>query len=358
MIASIASVSSVAELRPPVLWVSPGKFRGVPVLSRDRVFARTAAGDIVSVDARSGVAQWRTPLTTSPGVVTGGRLAVADDVVMGGDDGLEGFGWMRGERLWRANIGEGTGAGIQLGGVGGDLVFAGSYVSRLFAIETATGKLRWAADLGFQGEATVFAPRADALGVVATFTSFRDRTGGVVAFDPAGRLMWQTSLGETTRPGVIGPVLLAGDLVLAVDRSGVIHALDRRSGSPSWTVSDARARAPVEDFRPLASGGGMLVAGSLTGELVAYDLATRRERWRAWPVQASIAFGLGLEQHTVWVPYVSGHVVGLDLATGRQRWRFGDAGEGFRWLPLVRGADVFLSGAAGGLVALRTGGGN
>jgi outer membrane protein assembly factor BamB len=119
-----------------------------------------------------------------------------------------------------------------------------------------------------------------------------------------------------------------------------------------------RSRAPVEDFRPLATGGNTMVVGSLTGEVIAYDLATRVERWRAWPVQASIAFGLGLEDQTVWVPYVSGHVVGLDLKTGRQRWRFGDSGEGFRWLPLVRGAGVFLSGATGGLVAFRSGEGS
>jgi outer membrane protein assembly factor BamB len=71
-----------------------------------------------------------------------------------------------------------------------------------------------------------------------------------------------------------------------------------------------------------------------------------------------VAFGLGVGDGTVWVPYVSGQVVGLDAGTGRERWRFGDQGEGFRWLPFVRGTDILLSGATGGLVALRRGEGH
>lgn len=358
MSASVAFVPSLSVRPPRVLWVLPGRFRGVPVWHHDRVFVRTGDGQVVCVDAHSGVLQWRSSMTTTPGFVSGGRLVVADHVVIAGDDGVEGFAWGDGTRLWSAGIAPDAGAGIQLGGVAAELVFAGSYVSRLFAIEIRTGRLRWSADLGFAGEATIFAPRADAIGVVATFMSFREHAGGVVAFDAAGHLMWRTDFTDAKRPGVIGPALLAGDLVVVVDRAGVVHALDRRSGVVRWAVADTRSRAPVEDFRPLAMGGGSLVVGSLTGEVIAYDLATRVERWRAWPVQASIAFGLGLEGQTVWVPYVSGHVVGLDLKTGRQRGRFGDLGEGFRWLPLVRGADVFLSGATGGLVALRSGEGN
>jgi outer membrane protein assembly factor BamB len=204
----------------------------------------------------------------------------------------------------------------------------------------------------------VFAPQADAAGVVATFMSFRHHAGGVAAFDRAGRLDWRVDFAGAGRAGVIGPVLLMADLVLVVDRGGVIHALDRGSGATRWVVADGRARAPVEDFRPLAVSGRTLVVGSLTGEVIAYDLSTRRERWHAWPVQASVAFGLGVDDGTVWVPYVSGQVVGLDAGTGRERWRFGDQGEGFRWLPFVRGTDILLSGATGGLVALRRGEGH
>jgi len=348
MISSAALVSSASESRRQVLWVSPGEFRGVPVAGGDRVFARTSAGEVVALDRRTGRVQWRSRLTTSPGFVAGGRLVVAHQIVVGGDDGLDGFDADTGGRLWSAATESGAGVGIQLGTVAGDDVFAGSYVSRVFAIDVRTGRVRWSADAGFGAEATVFAPRADTTGVVATSTSFRDHIGGVVAFDDDGHFVWR----RVMTLGVIGPALLAGDLVMAVDRAGVVHALDRLTGEVRWTIADTRSRAPAEDFRPLVSAGSTLVVGSLTGELIAYDLATRAERWRAWPVQASIAFGLGADEHTVWVPYVSGHVIGLDLATGRQRWRLGDSGEGFRWLPLVRGNDIYLCGADGGLVAV------
>jgi outer membrane protein assembly factor BamB len=359
MTASVAFIPSVSNPGPRLLWVLPGRFRGIPASYRHRVFARTADGAIVSADAGSGRLQWRRSLGTAPGVVSGGRLLVSDDgVVIGGDDDVEGMRWEDGEPLWTAAIAPGAGAGIQLGGMAGGLVFAGSYTSRLFAIETRTGVVRWSADLGLGGEAAVFAPQADVAGVVATFMSFRNHAGGVAAFDRAGHLDWRVDFAGAGRAGVIGPVLLVGDLVLVVDRGGVIHGLDRGSGETRWVVADGRSRAPVEDFRPLAVGGRTLVVGSLTGEVIAYDLSTRSKHWQAWPVQASVAFGLGVDDGTVWVPYVSGQVVGLDAGTGRERWRFGDQGEGFRWLPLVRGTDILLSGATGGLVALRRGEGH
>lgn len=353
MSTAVGSVA-VSGTSARVLWVLPGQFRGQPAWYRGRVFARTAGGQIVSADANSGLVHWRTPLTTTPGFVSGGRLVVSDDVVVGGDDRVEGISWNDGARIWTARTQSGAGAGVQLGDVSGGLVFTGSYVSRLYAFDLRTGQTRWSAELVAGGDSLVFGPRVDAEGVVATFASFRDRAGGVAAFDVSGRRVWRTDV--ASGGGIVGPACLAGELVLVADRAGVIHALDRSSGEVRWSLTDRRARAPAEDFRPLAASGQTVVVGSLTGEVVAYDLATHVERWRAWPVEASIAFGLSLRDHIVWIPYVSGLIVGLELTTGRLRWRFGDSGEGFRWVPLVHGPDIFLSGATGGLVALRMGG--
>ena len=47
-------------------------FRGVPVAYRQRVFARTADGAIVSLDAGSGRLHWRRPLKNAPGFVSFG----------------------------------------------------------------------------------------------------------------------------------------------------------------------------------------------------------------------------------------------------------------------------------------------
>jgi outer membrane protein assembly factor BamB len=91
--------------------------------------------------------------------------------------------------------------------------------------------------------------------------------------------------------------------------------------------------------------------------VIAYDLLTRRERWRAWPEEASVAFSLVADNGLVYVPFVSGQVIALDARDGRERWRLGGPAEGFRWAPVIAGPRLFLSGAAAGIVALRRGGG-
>jgi outer membrane protein assembly factor BamB len=344
---SASSVSRVSRM-----WSISGEFRGSPIGVFPDVFARTA-NDVVAVDVRSGLLRWRSELAKVAGVVSGGRVAVGAGVVVTGDDGVEGFDVRTGARLWSTDTAAGAGAGLQLGEVWRDRVFAGSYASRLFAIDLRTGRICWSTAPDVPTETTVFTPRADATGVVATFTSFRERTGGVLATDFDGRVMWQVFVTAVGGAGVIGPATMTTDLVLAVDRSGVVHALDRPTGAERWTLGDGRTHRSADDFRPLVVAGGALVIGSLTGELIAYDIQTRAERWRAWPVQASIAFGLSVDGQTIWVPYVSGHVLALDLASGRVRWRFGDDGEGFRWVPWTHGPVVVLSGATRGLMAFR-----
>jgi outer membrane protein assembly factor BamB len=97
------------------------------------------------------------------------------------------------------------------------------------------------------------------------------------------------------------------------------------------------------------------VAGSLSGEVVGYDLATRQEIWSAWPLQSSVAFAMTTSGTEVYVPYVTGQIVALDARDGHQLWRLGDHGEGFRWPPVVAGPTMVLSGAFGGVVALNHG---
>jgi glucose dehydrogenase len=126
------------------------------------------------------------------------------------------------------------------------------------------------------------------------------------------------------------------------------------SGSPVWSWSEDRlADPPSQDFRPLAVAADVVVAGSLSGSVTGLDAASGRELWRRQPHDASVAFGLAAGGHTAYVPYVSGVIVALDVDQGRERWRFGGRSQGFRWAPLVRGAELFLSGASAGFLAIR-----
>jgi outer membrane protein assembly factor BamB len=94
--------------------------------------------------------------------------------------------------------------------------------------------------------------------------------------------------------------------------------------------------------------------GSLSGQVIAYDLADRTERWRyesAW--NGSIAFNMAADAKAVYVPYFDGCLVVLDPATGRERWRTGQRFRGFLWPPAVSGERVFAADFGAGLFAFQ-----
>jgi outer membrane protein assembly factor BamB len=155
-----------------------------------------------------------------------------------------------------------------------------------------------------------------------------------------------------------GPVATS-DEVIAASRDGEIHAFDRRSGERRWSwppMGDGWFGSQADgsqDHRALAVAGTTLIAGSLSGVVVAYGLTDREERWRATPTDASVGMGLASNGHTVYVPFFSGHIVALDVATGAEQWRTSDEMSGFSWTPLVSGDVLFAAGSAMGYVAFR-----
>jgi len=102
----------------------------------------------------------------------------------------------------------------------------------------------------------------------------------------------------------------------------------------------------------LATSGRTLFVGSLKGPVIAYDLTTRREKWRYDdPHSGSVSFGLVSDDRYVYVPYASGHHVALDQFTGAERWKTPDARDGFVWMANAIDGFVYLAGGHGGFVA-------
>jgi outer membrane protein assembly factor BamB len=338
---------------PRLVWVTPGEVRGTPVADASSIYVRTARQELMAVDRATGAVRWTTRLADAPGFISGGRLALAGDVVIAGTDDVEAFRRGDGARMWRANLARGIGSGVQLGGSIDDLVFAGSYAGLLLAIDAQSGSVRWAGRLAPEADTNVFVPAIDDGLVFVTFSTFRGAgDGGVAAFDRHGSLLWRTRTAGPDERGVIGPAVPAGDVIVSADRRGTIAGVDRQTGGVRWRIPRRLSVDAPEDFRPMAVSGRTLVAGSLSGEIVAYDLVTQQERWRTWPSEASVAFGMTARDDVVYVPYVSGRVVALDARDGRERWRIGDRGEGFRWVPWLDGPSMFVNGAGAGLVAM------
>ena len=350
MTASSPTVARPArEVPAEIVWHVQGEGRGTPAILDHTAFFLSKHHELVALDLRSGQTRWRRK-THGPGATTAGTsVVVTSTTVIVGDGGLVAFSHQGFQRWHFAPESTGN-AGMYLGQSAGSVLFAGSSVGRLWAMDTESGGVRWSLDVGKGRRVTVFAPIvADGI-VFAAFTAFDDlRFGGIVAADLAtGRQLWRRRLAFAGGP------LATDALVLAAEQDGSIHAFDRQSGTAQWSLPPA-APSPWEghEFRPLALAGRLLIAGSLTGRVTAYDLATRQERWRRTPMAASTVFGIAGDEHTVYVPYLSGPLVALGAEDGVERWRTGPDTFGFSWKPLIAAGRLLATSSGAGFFAFR-----
>jgi outer membrane protein assembly factor BamB len=311
--------------------------------------------------------------TGEPGTATAGsRVVVSGGMAVAGDYNLVAFDLRTGDERWRFAPAVGYGPGIYLGDPTPETVLAGSPAGRLYAIASATGDVRWSGVIAADNVTTVFAPASDGGVVAAAYTTFRaPNTGGVVLFDLlTGRERWRAAFPRSADrwlgTGSAGGPLLISEFVVAAAGNGVIYAFDRDDGAIRWTLPALNGLPPVlrgpfpppaeiagADFRPLAAFGSTLIAGSLKGVVVAYDVHSRRELWRydgSWT--GSVGFGLHADRRSVYVPFVSGRHVALDLETGLERWRTAGTSGGFSWTAASDGQRVYLAGGNGGYVAI------
>ncbi len=95
----------------------------------------------------------------------------------------------------------------------------------------------------------------------------------VYAVDLAsGEVRWSARLSGM----IVGGVLLSGDTIFVASSrpDGQVHALRRTDGKKIWRVSPGPIAAP------LAMVGGLLVAETQRGEVLALDTGTGKIRWR------------------------------------------------------------------------------
>jgi outer membrane protein assembly factor BamB len=107
---------------------------------------------------------------------------------------------------------------------------------------------------------------------------YRASTGEPVWKHGDAARFWESNAGAGPR----GTPTLAGGRVYTFGGTGILNALDAATGEVVWTrqaAADAKATTPTWGFSssPLVLGDLVLVA--VSGQLVAYDLATGATRW-------------------------------------------------------------------------------
>ena len=218
--------------------------------------------------------------------------------------------------------------------VAGDAIYVLAGDGRVFALDRATGDVRWDVPIP-NGFGTNPPSVADGLVYVGG-------EGFVKALQAAdGETAWTF---DTHHVGPMGVVVVADGVAYAGDGGGSLHALNARTGVPLWTVDE-----PL--FAP-AVAGPIAVSSSQFGAVVGLDTTTGKYLWyyqmSGASRPASIADGVA------YIASETGRrVYALDVETGEERWHFdidGDVacclgvGNGLVVVPTVSGSLYAIGG--------------
>jgi|WetSurMetagenome_2_1015567.scaffolds.fasta_scaffold28917_2 outer membrane protein assembly factor BamB len=254
---STESIIAYDLLEGKILWKQAcGDIAASPLLVEQRLYAGTADGTLLCLNAESGGILWRYPLpanTTMKGIRSS---PAAEDslIVFGADDGrVYGLDALSGVLRWRCNAGAPVMAAIA---VAGGRAFAATVDGTILGIDMRSGEIRWT----FRSPAPVYGGAALADGLVVVGT-----TGGIVYAlrQTDGQTMWESAVhGAVNAPGVIsGSWFFVGTLSrsLAALRlaDGVMAWRDSLEGRIKTAPAVARARLVVAtDDRVLHSYRG------------------------------------------------------------------------------------------------------
>ncbi len=277
-----------------------------------------------------GAGSSRTRQVMSPVVADNGRIFVMD-----GESTVTAVDANTGTVVWKADVkvadnerggrffGLGLGGGATGGGFGGGVavgagkVFVSSGYRNMTALDVATGEVAWTTkvDLPIHGAPTVSGQRVYAIDVDNQLMAFNVNTGvqewsyrGITeparimrASSPAvsgetvlapfssgelvalrasnGQPVWQEVLSRTSRTSALSelrdiagrPVVSRG-FVYAISQSGVMQAMDLRTGQPRWSLPVAGVNAPL----PV---GDVVYVVSKDGELTVVNRDSGQVYW-------------------------------------------------------------------------------
>ena len=249
-----------------------------PIAADGKIFIFDADQTVFAIDAKTGKTLWENELKSGNKKdrrAFGGGMAVAGNklIVASGYGFVSAHDVNTGKQIWKQQmIAPMTGSPT----ISSDRVFVASNNNEFYALSLADGSINWSDQAIAESARVLSSPSAAAIDdfVVAPYSS-----GEVIAYLPSnGRRLWTDSL---TRSGRFTPIsaindiasrpVLSNGLVFASSQSGVLAAIDGRSGTRIWTVPFGTTQSPVvvgEYVFAVGVDANLICVEAVTGKIV------------------------------------------------------------------------------------------
>ena len=216
----------------------------------------------------------------------------------------------------------------------GGTVYIGGADNSVYALDAATGHVRWTYTTGDQ----VYSSPAVAGGTV--YIGSNDHK--VYALDAAtGHVRWTYTTGDQVDSS---PAVAGGTVYIGSDDHKV-YALDAATGHVRWTYTTGGE----VDSSPAVAGGTVYI-GSWDYNVYALDAATGHVRW-TYTTGGIIDSSPAVAGGTVYVGSEDDELYALDTATGHLRWTYTTGGV-VDSSPAVAGGTVYIGSDDGNVYAL------
>ena len=244
--------------------------------------------------------------------------------------------------------------------VSGDTLYVVSDEGRLYALQAATGQIRWVSDPHWTAYSSTVCTPAVVDGVV--YVCMPDQR--LYAYDAhSGRLRWSSPASitlEVNAPATVvdGVVYVTGDAYGSIpaghDR---VYAFDAATGRIRW-ISD-----PTPGFSyssPSVANGMVFVSASISdaaeSRVYAFEVTTGKKRWVSQSINGGIdvnSSSTAAANSMVYIGTGYGGLAVFDAATGHDRWAYipnGDSATGSS--PALAHGSAYISLIDGRVYAL------
>jgi outer membrane protein assembly factor BamB len=331
-----------------------------PVVKGDRIFVIDANQRVSALDVRSGRRIWDREIASGnrrDQQAVGAGLAIAGErlIVTSGYRYITALSLADGSELWRH---ENETPFSSSPAILGDRAYVISTNNEVYAVDLTNGSVIWE-DQAISETARILSSPSPAVTqdlLVAPFSS-----GELIAFVPAnGRRLWQdtlTTIGRFTPLSAINDIAgrpsIEDGVVYAASYSGVLAAIDARSGTRIWNLLFGSRQGPV------VAGSYLFVVG-VEGQVACLNKLDGKVVWvRDLPAfkddnkrQRIVWSGPLVVDNRVVVTSSEGEMLALSVQTGETVAELRVGGELYV-PPIAAAGRIFVLAESGQLTAIR-----